>query len=405
MSNAPSVGLEEARPRPRPEPRASSQSHLRDAAATLVPPLLVYALANLVLWVAAMQQRLDYWAPSTRSRWDSAWYFEIAERGTHLVRCASAPGRPLDAWCGSAGWFPGYPALIWVLDRFGLQSDLAGTLISEAFVLLLLVLIWKGFLLSTPAFSGHLSRLLALLLAGFWFGQVFYHAVFPMAPCAFFLLLALLCLRRRWWLRAGLAGAAAATLYPSGVFVALAAAIWICLPFTRLSWRSRLSGLSLGAGLPAAGLFAVLAYQRYATGHWTAYLDAKASYGVGVNLPWDSLAWHVHFWLRWGLRDLMAAPAGQALLVAALTLVALLTLPLLWRKDVELGTLLAAALLVYWLSPLVLGRLSLYRADSLLLPGAILLGRLPAPVVAIVLAAAVALSYATGVLFFANLLA
>lgn len=73
-----------------------------------------------------------------------------------------------------------------------------------------------------------------------------------------------------------------------------------------------------------------------------------------------------------------------------------------WRARDRTREEVALALyaIVYWIVPLAIGgALSLYRAESLLLPVAPLLRRLPGPAQAAVVAAAVALAAAMGLLF------
>jgi len=84
----------------------------------LLPPLLAFLLVQGVLLLAASavgrggQQYLD---PSMRGHWDAGQYLSIARSGYTLVHCD--PHRtPFEAtdWCGRAGWFPLYPALLHV---------------------------------------------------------------------------------------------------------------------------------------------------------------------------------------------------------------------------------------------------------------------------------------------------
>jgi hypothetical protein len=90
-------------------------------------------------------------------------------------------------------------------------------------------------------------------------------------------------------------------------------------------------------------------------------------------------------------------------LVVALGMIALT----IWRVATGLrarDALLLGTALAYWLFPLVAGGVSLYRADSLLVPALVLLGEAPVCVNSGVCAGLAALAFFMGQLFFRGVL-
>src|SRR6185312_1111529 len=92
-------------------------------------------------------------------RWDSKTYLRLVTEGYSLARCADDPAN----WCGTAGWFSAYPALVRLLAAPGLPVGLTGLFVSWMFALATGVLLARTYLrdLSIAAASG------ALLFAAF----------------------------------------------------------------------------------------------------------------------------------------------------------------------------------------------------------------------------------------------
>jgi hypothetical protein len=145
-----------------------------------------------VMTLAARSIGISAWSTSTWGRWDSGLYLSIARDGYVFERCVDVANRGPEDWCGNPGWFPAYP---WLM-RFGS---------------------WLGFGYDT---FGRIVSLVAMVGAWVVFpANVYYGAVFPISSMLIAVLLALWCLDRRRWLLAGLCGAAAATMYTSGLLV------------------------------------------------------------------------------------------------------------------------------------------------------------------------------------------
>jgi hypothetical protein len=380
-------------------PPSGSSAFLFRWGRALLPPLAAFVLARGLLFLAAFKAGQVPWLAEAWGRWDSGHYLSIATHGFILHPCGPDYGGPSN-WCGNAGWMPGYPRLIGLLSHTGLEPAQAGVLLSASFTLGLLVLLWTGLL------GQRVSTLPVLGLAALFPGQVYQHAVFPISMCLFFSLLCLFFQERRRPVLAGLVGGVAAFSYTTGFLLApvvlgaelLAPGRAEGAPWPR--WR-RGGVIALGVLL---GFVAALAVFQVQTGAWNALFLSQAKYGHGIGNPLETLEAVGGPLLRGESRHWKnAIPRVQTLLVALLVLV-LVARPLSrWREAGPRERWLALYGLAFWLFPLVMGRgVSLYRAESLLLPLALLAWR---PAVAgtwLVLAAALVVPM--GRLFFLGIL-
>jgi len=208
----------------------------------------------------------------------------------------------------------------------------------------------------------------ALLLAALFPGCIYQQAVFPIS---LFLVCALLFLR---YFRPE-AGALAAMAYPTGILLVPVALL------KRHFWAA--------AGV-ALGFLAVIAVMGVQTGHWNAYFLTQAKYDFHFA-PLDTLFSRLKPLVNAKYRDAASFAAGaQTLLVLAMMILSVRS----WRAKPEI----AAYCLVFWAFPLCVGgRLSLYRAESLLVPVVFLLperARLP------LLAVAAPIAFGMSVAFF-----
>jgi hypothetical protein len=311
-------------------------------------PLLALLAARAVtaaaaLWAGVNPLRLDAWV-----RWDSNLYLSIAQRGYYLEHCAPASGYEPWQWCGNAGWFPLYA---WML------KIAPGAVLSLIFQAILLFLVWRK------------SRNWpVLLLAALFPGCIYQQAVFPVSlflVCALFFL--------EYWRPE--AGALAAMAYPTG-------ALLVPVALMRRKWLAALGVL--------AGFLVVVAVMRAQTGRWDAYVLTQAKYAFHFA-PVDTLFSRLKPLVNAKYRDATSfTAAAQTLLV--LVMIALSVKSWLAKPEI------AAYSLAYWLFPLCVGgRLSLYRAESLLVPVVFLLperARIP------LLAVAAPIAFAMSVAFF-----
>ena len=350
-------------------------------------------LWGLIMFFAARAAGFDPWATWTWGRWDSGQYLSIAERGYIYERCVGVANRGPDDWCGNSGWFPGYPYLMRVGSWFGPSHFTAGRVISFLAMAGAWAVLWFGFLRRRPLAAG----VLGMMIAAAFPASVYYGAVFPISTMLLAMMLALVCLDRQRWLLAGACGAVAAMVYTSGFVVVVVAIV----PLTALSigdLRTRVRAALMVAVPVVLGYVAVLVNFQRAVGAWDALINTQASYNFEPAFPLVTI-WRQAQKL---VDDAMPGIIGvQTLLVAAMV-IAVMFVALCDRSDLSLGERGAIVLvLALWVLPLTLGGdLSLYRAESLLLPVVILLSRLRVPIVAGFAVVCVPVCYLMARLFF-----
>ncbi len=372
----------------------------KSRAPAIILPLVAFVLANLVLLTSARASGASYADPSTWTHGDSGQYLEIADRGYEFFSCARLQGYSPADWCGNTGWFPGYPLLLRSLSLIGLGGPVGGLILASLFYLGSLYVLWFGLLKAqiSP------SNVLALLMSAFFFGSVYYRAVFPVSAEIFFILLFVFFLARDRWLAAGISGAAAAFFYSTGFLLAGVTVIWLALARRDLEPRCRLVAGVQAAGLTVAGFLAVLGVQWISTGVWGAFFKVQAKYGYGVFPPTKRLLASVVPVLRDGL-SVEEIPNLQTAIVAVAVVILVTGSGLVWRRVTPMERWVVIATLIFWLFPLMLGGvLSLYRSEALLLPSTLLLRHIPMPLQLALVAAAIALAYPMSMLFYENVL-
>lgn len=382
-----------------------------------LPPVLAFLLVNTVLAVAASIDGYSYLDPWTWAHWDSFHYLDIARHGYTLSGCIditwwdplSVTTAFLDTlgfavepthWCGTAGWFPGFPLLLKAISLTGLSPVASGVAIAVASQLATLVVLWRWFLLpmSRP------RALVALAAAAFFFGHIYYRAVFPMSMTTLLLLVYLGMLVGQRWQLAGVAGAAAAFTYPTIFVIAPVTIVWLLVARTDLTRRTQVTGAAFAAGGTLLGFVAVHIFQWSQTGTWGGFFKVQSQFNYGINLPTERLFDVVRPVFDKGL-ELGAVPRLHTGLVAV-TVVSVASVCLAqWKKlsPVESWAILATVAL--WLFPLTLGgQASLYRIESVLLPVVILLPRMPTWFRFALTGALIAMSYPMAILFYRNIL-
>jgi len=315
---------------------------------------------------AAWYSELELLVYDTWIKWDSGHYLTISERGYEFMSCAELPGYNPEHWCGNSGWFPGYPYLVgWLHQMTGQPNILLLVLVSQAFALVALVLLWNLFLdRKHPA---------VLLLCAFAPGTYYFLVGFPMSMTVCLVLITLWAFRQRHYLTALVAGIITGFTYPSGIWLAGVMAIsaltsrWRRQADRRADWTAVLG--------PVAGFGLVLLLHHVTVGHWNAFLLTQEKYGHTLSNPFGVL-WQrsLYIWVwkpGWqiGLQSLLAA-------ALAVTTAVLVALRLRRRTDEAGDVTLATHGLVYWLMPLLMGGgVSPYRAESLIVPAVTVLRR------------------------------
>ena len=360
---------------------------------TLWGPVVVWAAASLLLVIVAMGDGLDPLAADTWVRGDAKHYLSIAERGYEMYPCDASGS---DLMCGNAGWFPAYPSLIAAVAGVGFAAPPVAVALSWLFSLATLVLLWLTFLRSLPVGE----RLAAVVLAAFVPGQIYHRAVFPLSMLAFFALLHLWLLWRGRYVGAGVAGAVAAATYPLGVVLVLIGTVFAAVRGPTAPFAERLRRVAVTGGLAAIGALAVVTAMKLQTGSWTAYFLIQEKYGNGLQISLDIVDRAVGPLFDGPLLDLANVSALQTLAVGLTVLLVVLWAFAKRRDLVDVDWLLLSVTLALWAAPLTQGNLSLYRSEAALVPAAVLLRKLPRPIVVALCAGAVLISIPMAVLFF-----
>jgi hypothetical protein len=358
------------------------------------PPLLAWLVALAGLWLVAVHSGHHPWHAATWAHWDSALYESIARHGYEVHRCGSAGHTK---WCGNTAWFPGYPLLMAGLHVFGLSLFAAGVVLSWLFAATALVLLWRLFLRELPS---RFAAVGGLLYAAWAPGQVYQFAVYPLSLLVVFTLACLHFLRRGRWAAAGFMGAGATLTYPVGVTLAVVAALWVALTLE----RGRVRALAASAAPIPVAFVLILAVQRAQTGRWSALFDVQSTYDHGIHNPFGAISNALILWSRTQSFASENVKALQTLAVSALLLAILMTIVLRRARPARLELLFLLWAAVTWALPLSQGNISVQRSQAALLPVAVLVARLPRPLLVVAIIAAVGLSIPVARLYFDGLL-
>ncbi len=373
---------------------------------TLLPPLIAYVLARLFLFYPGELSGYDTMRPGSWARWDAGHYLSIARNGYELFTC-DVIGYSPDEWCGTTAWLPGYPWLIRLVSRLiGIPRQTAAVILSGAFAYLSLLVLWRGFM------GAQIDRtnILTLLLASFFAGSIYYHAIFPISMVGFFIILCLYFLREQRWLASGIAGAAAAFTYPSGVLLSPLAALWTLYPSSQ-SPESKTSApppivsrLVRSAGVAALGFAGVLLLHQWTLRAWNAFFLIQQKYRHdSLQHPLRSFTRAVAPFFENGPDRLV--PAFQTLMVAGLIAAILVAMVVRRRKVTAFDVFLLMTVVLFWSFPFVIGRSSsLYRSEALLFPLVLLTRLFPWPAQAAILGLFIAVHFHMAILFFQSVL-
>jgi hypothetical protein len=357
-------------------------------------------LWTVVTWTVARAEGYRPLASSTWARWDSGLYLQIARDGYSIDRACPAPmGYPPGSWCGTAGWFPGFPYSTRGVEALGPQYETAARLVVTVAFLVALAAAWFGPLRHRP----RPQALVALALIAVFPGAIYFGALFPIsiAVAGMFGCLALID-RRRWWL-AGCAGAVATVAYPSGVLVG---AVCVALLLDRRVGDRRaraVSAAKVGAPIVLAYLAVLTEFQR-TVGHWDAWFLVQDKYEHHLTWPVAQL-WH-RIELLWLANPPMSRWNGAQSTLVLVVMVA--AGHVVWRERARLTTAewsCAVMVTALWVAPLCLaGDLSIHRSEALVVPVVLLVARLPARLNAFLAVAAAIVLASMAQLFFAELI-
>ena len=378
---------------PLEHPAALARAPLR----LLGPPLLAFVAAQGTLWIAARAAGYAFFKVVTWSRFDSGYYISIAQAGYSVAPCG--PARPPGTWCGNSGWFPGYPLLTSFFVQVGASARPAALFVSLGCCLAMLTLLWVGLL----GAEGSLRNWLALGLAAFAPGQVYYHSIFPLALAGLALMAAIFFLSRDRWLAAGGAGAVLAATYPSGSLLAPVMAVWLLFRRDGSSLGTRVWRIVQTSGVAGLGAVFVLVIQRVQTTYWDAFFKVHAHYDNHFHDPVPKLVSLLTPLLH-EAPTVHNIPRYEALFAAVLVLT-LCGVVVARRKTAEpLDWLLVLTLLAFWIVPLSISHMDLYRSDALLIPAALLVRRAPIPIGVVAVACGAVLAVPMGEAFLVKVL-
>ena len=381
----------------------------RRVALAVLPPLLAFGLARVVLSAAALAAGDPPLRPGSWCRFDCAHYVGIALRGYEVYPCAPEFA---GLWCGNTAWLPGYPLLVRAAVACRLPPRGAAVVVSGLFAFLTLALLWR--VLRPPAAgSGPSFRptvpaaLLALGLAALFPGALYAHAIYPLGPFGLATVLCLVLAARGRAVGAGLAGAAAAFTYPPGLVLAPILGLGFLLE-AGAGLVARLRRAATASLLTAAGFGAVMVVQYHDTGNWMAFALVMSGFHHVVANPVGTLADRIRPAFQSPFDLTTAVPGAQTLFVVVLVASALVALALAARAGTlgRLEVFVALQTLAFWLFPLCLGAIAegLHRRETTLLPLVLLTVRLPPAWQGLLAAVAAGLTYGLALLFFRGVL-
>ncbi len=332
--------------------------------------LLVFAVVQGIYLLLPQIADLAYWDPLTWKHFDSTHYISIAQEGYNFLPCSEITDFPKDSkdFCGNSGWFPGYPILIYVL------SSLIGNPIFSAWLIALMCFFLSLYqvarLMKLEQIT--LNNAVNLLMAAFFFGSVYYMAVFPVSAVVFFCL---------WSFRLQLSKAYALTalpvflcsvFYPTGFLLACVLALHQVV----MNWKTgRWKSLATASIPVLSGLLAVLGvfyYFHISVGNWQAFILVQAKYGHGLHFPIRRM-YEMYAFLSGGL-----VLKNTDVLQSTLVLIGYAWLMIRFFKRKQYQNPLYLLIIVFisayfWFPWTVGGNLSRYRAEALLMPSVMLL--------------------------------
>jgi hypothetical protein len=215
------------------------------------------------------------------SRWDAAWYVEIARDGYRYE-----PGVP-----SNASFFPLYPLLIRAVHALLLlpENDYWWLVIAIAIsnVALLIGLTYFRALLAMGFGEDLISRTITYLLifpTTFFFSAVYSESLFLALTVAAFYYA-----RTNRWLLACILAALATLTRSQGMILALPLLIEY---LGERNFRLQKVGWNITAfALIPAALLAFALFLKLKFGSWTVMFDAQSTWGRHLMWPWHPLAW------------------------------------------------------------------------------------------------------------------
>ena len=310
---------------------------------------LIAALSLVAFWTISLSFDQGSINHTPWVRWDSNHYLSISSNGYQAVRCGAYV-------CGNTGWFPFYPALIFIAQTVtSLPAHLAGLFIScAAFILLVL----QVYFLSKPSFGPSILFVVLCVLPG----SIYLVSVFPLSLATVFVLAYISALKRDCWLLACSFGFLGVAAYPSSVLCFAAPLFFF---FQKRSSHGGFDFLHClaASGSPWVSYFSMQWLIESWSGFPGAYLLTQQRYGHSIGFGFETL--------RTSLRYFYKNPIFmQSLIVFFLLLAVFVYLvgSAAW-KDPVVSSLYVYILLIFMVYQLYGDSISSYRQEALMAPG------------------------------------
>ena len=251
-------------------------------------PLSVFVISRLSLFIVVylslillpMSEEQGTWRAYPQNlfldgwmRWDSGWYYDIAEHGYDNLPRNEEGQR-------DTAFFPLYPLLIRGARTVVQNSFLAGLAVSNVAFFFALVLLYQ---LVSAHYGTQTARRSLILLStypfSFYFSAMYSESVFLLAVvCAFYFG------ERRQWLLAGLSAAAASATRVTGITVVVGLIV-LYLELIDFDWR-RMRPDILWILVGTLGLGSYMAYLAIRFGDPLLFIKSQyvAGWGAGVGL-------------------------------------------------------------------------------------------------------------------------
>ena len=302
--------------------------------------------------------------------------------------------------CGNTGWFPGYPLFIKIISYVITDITVAGVVLSKTFYflsLLIIMLIVKIKDIST-------QNVIYLLLPAFSFGFIYYNAIFPISTVLFFSLLAICLFLKKRLLLTGLCCFIVSFLYPTGFLLSFAFALTIFIKEIKSGQIRKLRKCLIPLFFGGIGVIATFLVYYFQVDDWTAFIQVQSKYGHGLHSPIKSVGImlkNISF-NSLSLKD-MTTLQSVLVIIGYLLLSFFFFIKKLYRTELFLLSYLYTSLFLIF--PWVVGgNLSMYRAESLLLPFVFLLKDIKIQWTILILAILVGIGGVMSYLFFTSVL-
>lgn len=361
----------------------------------------VFLLTQIVLTAVLSWLRLPYFNPDNWSRWDSGHYLQIANKGYELFPCAGKFGYPPDAkeMCGNTGWFPGYPLLIRLLSPLSKNAVILSGVLSKVFYLLALFAV----LVIVDIYRFSLKNVVFVCIAAFSFGFIYYNAIFPISCVLFFILAGFLFLLKEKLWPAGLFCLLAAFFYPTGFLLSVVFALFLLIRENDVLKKKLFKAL-IPVSMGGLGVLLVFTVFQVQVGDWSAFIQVQSKYSHGFHNPINNIG---NMMKKISLSSF--PPENFMYLQSALVITGHIILSFFFflkkmhRTELYLLTYIyiTVYLLFIWT---IIGNLSMYRAESLLLPFVFLLKQTNLKWALLILVVLLAVGIPMSYLFFKSIL-